>query len=484
MVPRWIAFCLLIFVGGLFLYRLSTVSWSLSERLHTTQWMITNRLLALLYPLDPEWTKAFASLVGLLETQVDKETGTLLLDNILMPLQEKNWPLYALLQKYFPHQAALFHQFSLLRDDLSSLLGMESPQTYLLVLQNTAEKRPNWGFFGSFALVTLSRGKVTEVTMSDSYHPWYNTPSAKLLWPEWLEQFLPERDIYFVWANKVWFTYHDGPHIKTLYEKSYPGKTIRWVVFLRTDMFTKLLPGFEQQLRRRQYVNATVDLIRGEERRWKKELYLWSLEEYLNEHRLTLAQQLWTQLPTILEEQQINIYLDNVSGKMHTLLRRSWLTTRFEENHVYFWDSNIVFNKLDRFIEKNIELLDEQDHVIWSWTWDIVHLPELSSGLIYRFVVAYTLAVPEAYHTFIRSMNEEYNIVLWQREEHILGVHHERATRGNVYFSPMFRILSIEWDISSQRTFSTPFSQNAAYETHIGENNQTNTVRIEVQVNK
>lgn len=442
-----------------------------------------NRLLTVLYPLDTEWTKAFASLLSLVTEQwstvVDELT---LLKNMLLPFQEKSWSLFSFLQHYFPEHADIIHSFSLLEKDVSSLLGMEKEQTYLVVLQNTAEKRPNWWFFGSFALVTLSKWKIVDFTVSDSYHPGYNRPTTKILWPDWLEKFLPERDIYFIGANKVWFTYHDGPQITTLYEKSYPWKKIRGVIFLRTDMFSDLLPGFEEQLRRRQYINATVDLIRGEERRWKKDIYLASLEEYLAEHRGELLEAFWMKLPTLLQERKINLYLESVSGKMHTLLREYDLTTRFEDDHAYFRDSNIIFNKLDMFVEKKIRLTNSNNELLGSRSDDIVELPLLRSGHIYTFAIQYTLAVPESYHVLIRSLNETYGIELWQREEHILWVHHEWATRGNIYFPPYFSIIAITWDIASQRTFDTPFSHNAAYETHIWNNNSTNTIYVQVKV--
>jgi len=475
----WIALSVLFLLVGFLFYRVVHIQ----DLFQKSDEHIYNRLLTLFYPFDPDWTKAFSSLLTLLEEQVDKQTWILLVDNLLFPLQKQTWSLVSLLDRYFPEQATLLHDVSFLSGDIHALLWMETPQTYLIVLQNTAEKRPNGWFFWSFALITLSRGRVIDITMSDSYHPGYNTPSAKILWPERFDQFLPERDVYFVWANKVWFTYHDGPHIQTLYEKSYPGKTIRWVVFLRTDMFTRLLPDFEEQLRRWQYINATVDLIRGEDRRWKKNVYLWSIEEYLKEHRIDLVKQLWLQLPSILHDQQINIYLDDVSGKMHTFLRTSWLTTRFEDDHAYFRDSNIIFNKLDTFVRKEIHLIDESDNEIWYWTGDIVTLPTLASWGIYTFVVTYVLHVSESYHTFMRSLNEEYGITLWQREEHILWLHHEWATRGNIYFPPTFRVQSIQWDVTSQRTFETPFSQNAAYEMYIGENDVINTIRITFRVN-
>ena len=78
-------------------------------------------------------------------------------------------------------------------------------------------------------------------------------------------------------------------------------------------MFVRLLPKLQEQLWSRQYSNATVDLVRGEQRRGKKEYYLSSLQDYLAEHRVTLAQEFWKQLPDLLDEHKINIYLDTVS---------------------------------------------------------------------------------------------------------------------------------------------------------------------------
>ena len=222
--------------------------------------------------------------------------------------------------------------------------------------------------------------------------------------------------------------------------------------------------------------------MRGEQRRGKKEYYLASLEEYINEHRATLLQEFWKQLPDLLAEHKINIYLDTVSGSMHTFLRTHKLTTRFEEQHAYFRDSNIVFNKLDTFVQKNITLTDGAGEEIGQRSGDIIQLPTLFPGNLYTFTIAYTLDVPTSYNDFIRSLNEQYGITLGQREEHILGTHHAWATRGNIYFPPSFDVLSLQGDLSSERTFTTPFSQNAAYETFIEKNKQTNTIRIQVMV--
>jgi len=78
-------------------------------------------------------------------------------------------------------------------------------------------------------------------------------------------------------------------------------------------MFVRLLPKLQEQLWTRQYSNATVDLVRGEQRRGKKEYYLSSLEDYITEHRFALLQEFWKHLPELLDEHKINIYLDTVS---------------------------------------------------------------------------------------------------------------------------------------------------------------------------
>jgi len=54
-------------------------------------------------------------------------------------------------------------------DKLPDILGAESKKTYLVLLQNNMELRPTGGFIGSFALVTLDKGKISDITIQDVY---------------------------------------------------------------------------------------------------------------------------------------------------------------------------------------------------------------------------------------------------------------------------------------------------------------------------
>lgn len=434
------------------------------------------------YPFDQQISKSVSLANDLIQWKIN--TGNNVIEQIFMPFtKEKKW-LISVFAYFLPEQYALIAGLARFTEDINSLVWMESPQTYLIVLQNSAEKRPNWWFFWSFAVVTFDRWRIKTLELHDSYHPEWNRPDTKIVWPVWLEQFMPERDIYFVGANKIWFTYHDWANIKTLYEKSYPWKRVRGVLFLRTDMLEQLMPEIREQLWLRQYLNATVNLREGEERRWKKEAYEWGVKAFVNTHKTELLQSLLQKLPELITKRYINIYLENISWWMHSRLREQWLTTRFETWHAYFRDSNIIFNKIDRFVTKKITLLDPIGEEISSWDTDIVTLPELSPDNLYTFVISYTVTVPESYHAYIRKLNNTYNLALWQREEHILWLDHERWTRGNVYFPPKREIISIQGDMASERTFGTPFSSNAAYELMMPpwSNNQTKTVRVQVLV--
>ena len=442
----------------------------------------TTALIRIIYPLDTGIGNSLAAGHALLTKTFTSHSPDELLQLLVTPRKEKKWPLMQVFAKTFPRQFTLISDLSNYYSDLHELLWFSSPQHYLILLQNTAEKRPNGGFFGSFAFVTLEKGTVSEFRLSDSYHPLYDRPQSKVLGPERLTNFLPDRDIYFVSANKIWFTYQDGVHIQKLYEKSYPGTKIRGVIFLRTDMFESLIPGFTEQLRQRQYINATIDLIRGEQKWWKKMYYLHTLEEFLQTHKTELFKELFVQLPDLLDRRLINVYLDTISPSLEKRLRENQLTTRFEETKGYFRDSNTSYSKIDRFVSKQITLKDIAGTVVGTWSGDIITLPALMTWEIYTRQIDYHLLVPAEYQSFIRQMNTDYEIVLWAREEHILGLDYLRSTRGVVYLPWWTKPLIVSGDIAEWTIFKTPFSRNAMYHTKIDGNDKKATVTIEFEV--
>jgi len=171
-----------------------------------------------------------------------------------------------------------------------------------------------------------------------------------------------------------------------------------------------------------------VDLIRGSDEFGKKEFYLDESSSYFEENMEELAIGIIKNLPELVKKRYINIYLADVSGPFHGLLRRGNLTTRFEEDHMYFRDSNIVFNKIDMFVDKIIQISNSEGQLIIETMDDIVPLGELAAG-DYQVKVFYSLHIPDYYRSFIRDLIQKYAIELTQREEHILALWPDWSTR-------------------------------------------------------
>lgn len=379
---------------------------------------------------------------------------------------------YGILSRRVPALLVFLEKAFTYRDDIYALLWYDGHRKYIIVLQNTSEKRPNGWFFGSFALVHVAWWRIESVEIIDSYHPAYNRPGTSITGPEWIRWFLPEREIYFVWANKIGFTYHDGAAIEMLYEKSYPGQRIDGVLFVSTDLFEYILPEFEQKIWEWQFVNAATDLIRWWDKRWKKELYITELQEYMLEMMPIMIRQSINKFWEILAAWYVNFYPTQslgVSWWFHTFLREQWLTTRFEKNHMYVRESNISFNKIDRFIQKRITIFDERNELILSTQNDIIDLTQLPVWQ-YSIQIEYSLDVPDTYTRFIYDLEEKYNVQLWPREQHIVWLMPLRATRGVMYVDKDTHILSLTWDQYVDDTFDTPFAHAAYRQTEIPQN--------------
>ncbi len=354
-------------------------------------------------------------------------------------------------------------------EDILSLLWYTTAQTYLLPLQNTSESRPNGGFFGSFAVIKVFQGKVVDYEVRDSYILDYEQNGVKIEGPERLLKYLPHRDIHFVWANKTWFTYLDGDHIKKLYEKVYPGEVVRWVIFLRTDTFEQLIPWFTQQQRERQFTNAATDLIRGTDGFGKKELYVSQVSDILKDHGKTLLWSVVEKLPGLIEQGAINIYPYKVSVSgwrygwgMEWRLRKNNLTTRFEQNTMYIREANTSYNKIDSFVKKTVKIENDAWVLYAEGEFDTIDVSAVPEGERNVFI-NYQLDIPLEYQQYIWALERKYGIQLEEREQHILGLIPTREARWLMHLGIQFDVLEVTGDIASWRTFDTPIPTNSAW---------------------
>lgn len=366
------------------------------------------------------------------------------------------------------------------RDDIFSLLGKNWPQKYLILFQNNSEKRPNWGFFGSYLLLTLDKWRI-DYKIYDSYYPEFINPNWWVLAPKWAEQLFPDRKVWFIASNKFWFTDMDSKNIKAIYENTFPWENIRWVIFINSRFFETILPWFVEKMREWQFVNANIDLIRWENLPYKKELYMKWVNDYLTTYKKDLLINSLKNFDRLINDNNVRMYFTWISGWFDSFLENNNLTTYYRENNFYFWDYNNWYNKSDRFISKLVQIEDLSWNVLKSENDDIVNVDWLWSWE-YLIKVAYSINMPQSYIDFIRNLEKKYKIEMTEREIHILGLNHIWDNRWLVYLPPNTKILKVEWDSYETDIIKTPFSQNVFYKLRSDENNQMKMVTIKINL--
>lgn len=141
-------------------------------------------------------------------------------------------------------------------------------------------------------------------------------------------------------------------------------KDIKGIVFLDSELITYLLPSFRSKAREWQFLNANVDLIRGEDRSNKKEYYIKDIQSYLKENALALAKAMINATQEVLHKGFINIYLSNASPQLWGFMQSYDLTTVYDPAFAYFFNINTSYNKSDGFLRKQIEIQNDSGTVL------------------------------------------------------------------------------------------------------------------------
>ena len=359
------------------------------------------------------------------------------------------------------------------KKDIFSLLGKEKPQTYIIALQNAAEKRPNGWFFGSFVKVTLSDAKITDMQFIDSYVPGILRPDVSLKAPDWSQTFLSGDDtITFLASNKFWFTDIDGKNIKKLYDLTY-GTDIRGVFFVNSNLFADLVPWFQEKLWEWQFKNASIDLIRWQALPNKKELYFDGVKDLLETRKMDLIKAFAKHFDLIQDNRYIQSYLVRTSPELPVFLQEQWLQTVFNKDHIYIWDYNSSYNKIDTFIKKTVTIFDANQKLVQESSQDVININNMMPWK-YTMHIQYSMNIPDFYLNFIEWLRKEFGITLQVREKHILALYPEWSTRGVIYAPDSITLQSIQWPVKTKALFNTPFSNNGFY---VLENTMNNSIK-------
>lgn len=308
---------------------------------------------------------------------------------------------------------------------------------------------------------------------------------------------MPDRKIGFIAGNKFGFSDIDGKNLKDLYELMFNKtfemwkveqtmqpdlynkllyKDIKGVVFIRSDLLENFFTNFKQKAQERQFLNASVDLIRKEIRGNKKELYIKEIKQYFDNQKSNIVKNVVNRFDEIANRQYITMYFSNVStGFMNTLTKHN-LTNIFDPNYMYFRDTNTSYNKIDGFITKHIQINDEQGIIQKDSKNDIIDIRDLKNGN-YTINIYYTFKIPEYYPTFIKDMEKKYEVQITDREMAILGlksgmyeepgqgkVRKRWETKATIYFPQYIKVTNVTGDIYYQTPFYAPFANGLFYQ--------------------
>ncbi len=398
------------------------------------------------------------------------------------------------------------------RTEVSDLLWKNGEHNYLVILQNTNEKRPNGWFFGSFAFITVADWKLINLEIVDAYYPDYIAHYTRLQAPDRTSSFLPDKKIGFIAWNKFGFSDIDGSNLKRLYEKMFNEdyvmrkvektmepwlyekllhKNIKWVIFIRSDLIEYLIPSFTEKTRERQFQNANVDIIRGEYRWNKKEEYIKEVTEYFQKHQFDIFKKLINNFDDIIDKNYVNIYLSNVSDSLQNLLLSHNLKTIYNTWNIYARDTNTSFNKVSHFVKKNIQIINTNKKIVVDTDRDIIPIRHLSTWK-YTMKIYYTLNVSNYYKKFIKNLEKEYNIEMTDRELGILAMKPAKfnedeiakrmETKATIYFPLNFKLLKIQWKQQEYKKFFAPFANGLLYTLLINKNHETKSIEITFEI--
>lgn len=403
------------------------------------------------------------------------------------------------------------------QDEFFELLGKNQSFNYLVILQNANEKRPNGWFFWSFAFIKVNQGHIEDLEIIDSYYPDFIAYKTRITAPSRTSPFLPDRKIGFIAGNKFGFTDIDGKNLKDLYElmfnKTYEMRKveqtmqpdlynkvlhqdIKWVIFIRSDLLENFFPSFKQKARERQFLNASVDLIRKEIRGNKKELYIKEIKQYFDNQKGNIIKSVINRFDEIANRQYVTMYFSNISTGFNDIIKKHNLTNIFDPNFIYFRDTNVSYNKIDSFVTKHIQINDEQGTIQKDSKNDIVDISTLKNGK-YTINIYYKFEIPKMYVDFIKDLEKKYEIEITDREMAILGlksgmyeepgfgkVRKRRETKATVYFPKYITVTNVTGDIYYQAPFTAPFANGVFYQAGSIENNSLRTIKMNIEVKR
>jgi hypothetical protein len=142
------------------------------------------------------------------------------------------------------------------------------------------------------------------------------------------------------------------------------NRPIDGVIFVKTDILKSLMPGLDKKTRERQFMNAAIDLIRGDNLPNKKEYYLSDSKKFFSQQQNNLLKNFISMFGSLTQSYSFGVYIPMISSELNTILSKYHLTTIPNNTTIYSRDTNKSFNKIDEFVDKSLIIRDTIGDII------------------------------------------------------------------------------------------------------------------------
>ena len=287
-------------------------------------------------------------------------------------------------------------------NDFLNIVWFDTERTYLIILENTAEERPDGGFFGSFAKVSLSGWYITDFKLYDSYFLLWkyckqhtkNLPAKnwfKYCNKSWLNldnNIYPFNQLFpkttFLTSNIFGFTSLNAKNIISHYNKVFNDK-IDGVIFVKSDILRYLLKDWDKIFLQMEYLNylskeknnlVSYNNPNLKWLKWKKARYLLYLNNLLTKNKFDLIRNFVNNFTKIQNKGLIRFYLPFVSTWFKKFLIKNNFSLEKQKDYVYFFFYNVGFVKNSHFIDHIVKINDKVyinpvKIKIWPWVYKI-----------------------------------------------------------------------------------------------------------------
>ncbi|TRZ77748.1 DUF4012 domain-containing protein [bacterium] len=270
-----------------------------------------------------------------------------------------------MLKNMLPDSLDIIKEYSQYLDEIFAILGNNNPRKYLLLFQNNTEIRATGGFIGSFGVVDVFQGEISNLKVNDIYSSAWQL-LEKIVPP------LPFKKVTDKWnifdANYFANFPTSAKKVEWFYEKT-GGPTVDGVITFTPKVLGDLLqitgdidmPEYETKITSENFLNilqykVEEDFDKDEN---KPKQIVVDLAEKILDKLMNSAQNDWTQiwetLKASLEQKHILVYFnDTQEQKMASINKISGEILSSTQDYLQVVHTNINGYKTDRMISENV----------------------------------------------------------------------------------------------------------------------------------